>query len=219
MYQPKLNLKFEEPIYEANELDKVLQVLEMVYPGLKWAGGDLVSKHNVIRNSEDGGGDFEYEPIYYLTIGFFSHYPDRLTYTSAPDDDIDIADDEMLFKGFNWVDGWQWVRDNEVDYDKTTNIFNQLNESYFLNQTNLKGFKFKKTLKDKPHIWIIRTVLSDNGDELYFKYELSEAAEELLGPPVVGFSDMPKNTVINLVNSGELKIIEIPDIDTENFFD
>lgn len=215
MHQPKLNLKFEEPIYEANELDKVLQVLETVYPGLKWTSGDLVSEHNVIRGEDSE--DFEYEPIYYLTIGFFSHFPDRLTYTSAPDDDTDIAHDEH--HDFEWVDGWQWVRDNEVDYDKTTNIFNQLNESYFLNQTNLKGFKFKKTLKDKPHIWIIRTVLSDNGDELYFKYELSEAAEELLGPPVVGFSDMPKNTVINLVNSGEWEIIEIPDIDTENFFD
>ena len=124
-HQPKLNLRFEPPIYNENELDKVLQVLETVYPGLKWKGDDLVSKHNVIRDS--GDNDFEYEPIYYLTIGFFSHATDRLTYTSAPDDESEIADDEH--SNFNWVDGWQWVRDNEIDYDKTTNIFNQLNES------------------------------------------------------------------------------------------
>lgn len=218
MHQPKLNLRFDEPIYEANELDRVLQVLEMVYPGLKWSGGDLVTTHNVIRNNQyEGDNDFEYEPIYYLTIGFFPHAPDKLTYTSAPDDDIDMADDEH--HNFRFVDGWQWVKDNEIDYDETTNIFNQLNESYFLVQTNLKGFKFKKTIADKPEIWIIRTVLSDNGDELYFKYEFSETAQELLGQKPMSFGYMPKNTVINLVNNGEWEIIEIPDIDTENFFD
>lgn len=124
IYQPKLNLRFEDPIYDADELDKVLNVLSLVYPNLQWKGGDLVSKHNVIRNQED---DFDYEPIYYLTIGFFSQSPDKLTYTSAPDDDRSFADDEH--NNFNWVDGWQWVKDNDVDYDQTTDMFNQLNES------------------------------------------------------------------------------------------
>jgi len=124
IYQPKLNLRFEDPIYDADELDKVLKVLTLVYPDLQWRGGDLVSKHNVIRGSTE---DFLYEPIYYLTIGFFSTSPHKLTYTSAPDDDRSFADDEH--NNFNWVDGWQWVKDNDVDYDQTTDMFNQLNES------------------------------------------------------------------------------------------
>lgn len=220
-YQPKLNLRFEEPIYDADELDKVLKVLLSVYPNLQWKGGDLVSRHNVIRGYEE---DYQYEPIYYLTIGFFSESPDKLTYTSAPDDDRSFADDEHY--NYDWVNGWQWVRDNEVDYDQTTDIFNQLNESYdFLGQTNLKGFKFKKILQDNPKLWVIRTIISDNGDELYFEYEFSDAAIEILGSPQIydgnlpKHGDMSKNGAINYINNGEWEIIEIPNFDTESFFD
>lgn len=125
--QPKLNLRFDEPISDANQLDKVLKVLAIVYPGLKWMGGDPITTHNVIRDQEGNDNDFKYEPIYYLTIGFFSHAPDKLTYTNSTYDDPSFADDEH--NHFNWVDGWDWVRNNEVDYDETTDMFNQLNES------------------------------------------------------------------------------------------
>ena len=226
MYQPKLNLRFDEPIYDANELDKVLKVLTLVYPDLQWKGGELVSKHNVIRDGEEIlSDDFLYSPIYYLTIGFFSTSPDKLTYTSAPNDDRGLADDEHY--NYHSVSGWQWVRDNEVDYDRTTDIFNQLNESYdFLGQTNLKGFKFKKTLETNPKLWVIRTVINDYGKGLYFKYEFSDKAKELLNSPgLYGgdglplYGDMEKEKVINLIENGEWEIIEVPNIvDIEKFF-
>ena len=341
-YQPKLNLRFDEPIYDADELDKVLRVLEMTYPGLQWMGGNSITTHNVIR---DGAEEhFEYEPIYYLTIGFFPTSSDKLTYTSAPDDDRDFADDEH--HNFKWVDGWQWVRDNEVDYDQTsdifsslneseeeipkvtyvfeppiedketlrnvlyviglehpgvmwfnnkpilnnsiyreifddnegydfvggltiypekdsdiitwtswvdprgsysdygpkvdgwqwvkdnevnydetTDIFNQLNESYdFLGQTNLTGFKFKKTIENNPKLWVIRTVMNDDGKELYFKYDFSDTTRELLGSPDIyggnlpQYGDMPKEKVINLANNGDWEIIDMPTTDTESIF-
>jgi hypothetical protein len=220
-YQPKLNLRFDEPIYDANELDKVLRVLNMVYPGLQWKGGDSITTHNVIRDGNEG--DFEYDPIYYLTIGFFPHAPDRLTYTNGPDDDSSYADDEH--HNFNWVDGWQWVKDNEVNYDETTDIFNQLNESYdFLDQTNLKGFKFKKIMDNNPKLWVIRTVMNDDGKELYFKYDFSDAAEELLGSPDIYGSGIPrygyieKEKAINHVDNGDWGIIDMPTTDTEGIF-
>ena len=220
-YQPKLNLRFDEPIYDADELDKVLRVLEMTYPGLQWMGGNSITTHNVIR---DGAEEhFEYEPIYYLTIGFFPTSSDKLTYTSAPDDDRDFADDEH--HNFKWVDGWQWVKDNEVNYDETTDIFNQLNESYdFLGQTNLTGFKFKKTIENNPKLWVIRTVMNDDGKELYFKYDFSDTTRELLGSPDIyggnlpQYGDMPKEKVINLANNGDWEIIDMPTTDTESIF-
>lgn len=129
-YQPKLNLRFEDGISDADELDKILQVLAVVYPGLTWLGGNSITTHNVIRAEED----FEYEPIYYLTIGFFPTSSDKLTYTSAPDDDRDFADDEH--HNFKWVDGWQWVRDNEVNYDETDDMFQQLNEALEYDENN-----------------------------------------------------------------------------------
>jgi len=223
-YQPKLNLRFDEPIYDANQLDKVLQVLEMVYPGLQWKGGDSIATHNVIRDGLISEEDFQYDPIYYLTIGFFPTSPDKLTYTNGPDDDIGMADDEHY--NYNWVDGWQWVKDNEVNYDETSDIFNQLNESYdFLGQTNLKGFKFKKTLENDSKLWIIRTVINDYGKGLYFKYEFSDKAKELLSSPgIYGddglplYGDMEKEKVINLINDGNWEIIEVPTNDTEGIF-
>jgi hypothetical protein len=124
-YQPRLNLRFEEGISDADELDKVLRVLEIVYPGLKWMGNDPITSHNVIRDGNEQ--DFEYDPIFYLTIGYFSHAPNKLTYTNGTDGDIDYADSEQ--HNYNWVEGWQWVQEHDVDYDATSDIFNQLNES------------------------------------------------------------------------------------------
>ena len=134
-YQPKLNLRFDEPIYDADELDKILQVLAVVYPGLTWLGvtmddiGLPITNHNVIRDQEHGDEDFYYDPIYYLTIGFFSGKWDKLTYTSGIDRDISYADDEH--HNFKWVDGYKWVRDNQINYDETDDMFQQLNESSF----------------------------------------------------------------------------------------
>jgi len=94
-YQPRLNLRFEDGISDADELDKVLQVLSVIYPGLTWLGGAPITNHNVIRDQEHGDEDFYYDPIYYLTIGYFSNAPDKLTYTSGPADDIDFSDSEQ----------------------------------------------------------------------------------------------------------------------------
>jgi hypothetical protein len=152
-YQPKLNLRFEEGISDADELDRVLKVLEIVYPGLKWLGNDPVGTHNVIRNNQDvGGDDFEYEPIHYLTIGYFPNTPDKLTYTSGPADDIDFSDSEQ--HGYNWVEGWQWVEKHDVDYDETSNLFNQLNES-----TNDENFVYPN--KDEPFALVFYPYIYD----------------------------------------------------------
>jgi len=128
-YQPRLNLRFEDGISDADELDKVLQVLSVIYPGLTWLGGAPITNHNVIRDQEHGDEDFYYDPIYYLTIGYFSNAPDKLTYTSGPADDIDFSDSEQ--HNYSWVEGYKWVRDNQINYDETDDIFQQLNESSF----------------------------------------------------------------------------------------
>lgn len=132
MYQPKLNLRFEDGISDADELDKILQVLAVVYPGLTWLGGAPITKHNVIRDEQEES--FYYDPIYYLTIGFFSNKPDKLTYTSGHDRDISYADDEH--DNYDWVDGYKWVRDNQINYDETDDMFQQLNEALEYDENN-----------------------------------------------------------------------------------
>ena len=218
--QPKLNLRFEDGIFDANELDKVLQVLDMVYPGLKWTGNEPIIRHNVIRDQEErGNDDFEYDPIYYLTIGYFSHAPDKLTYTSGPDDDIDFADSEQ--HNYNWVEGWQWVKDNEINYDKTTDIFNQLNESYdFLKTTSLIGYSFKAVATD-PNYWVIRHVFNDKDGYVTVTMEYSPLFIKDIG--VEGFpttKTIEKDKVIDFINSGKWEIIGLPvDNNTFDIFD
>jgi hypothetical protein len=219
-YQPKLNLRFEDGISDANELDRVLKVLEIVYPGLKWLGNDPVSTHNVIRNNQDvDGDDFEYDPIHYLTIGYFPNTPDKLTYTSGPADDIDFSDSEQ--HGYNWVDGWEWVQKNEVDYDETSDIFNQLNESYdFLKTTNLIGYSFKTVATDSRY-WIIRHVFNDKGNYVTVTMEYSPRFITDIG--IEGFpttKTIEKDKVIDFINSGKWEIVGFPNqIDTFDVFD
>lgn len=219
-YQPKLNLRFEDGISDANELDRVLKVLEIVYPGLKWLGNDPVGTHNVIRNNQDvDGNDFEYDPIHYLTIGYFPNTPDKLTYTSGPADDIDFSDSEQ--HGYNWVDGWEWLQKNEVDYDETSDIFNQLNESYdFLKTTNLIGYSFKTVATDSRY-WIIRHVFNDKGGYVTVTMEYSPRFITDIG--IEGFpttKTIEKDKVIDFINSGKWEIVGVPNqIDTFDVFD
>ena len=131
-YQPKLNLRFEDGISDADELDEVLKVLAVVYPGLTWVGGAPITKHNVIRDEQEESS--YYDPIYYLTIGFFSHKPDKLTYTSGSYRDISYADDEH--DNYDWVDGYRWIRDNQINYDETDDMFQQLNEALEYDENN-----------------------------------------------------------------------------------
>lgn len=217
--QPKLNLRFEDGISDANELDKVLKVLAIVYPGLKWMGNDPVGTHNIIRNNEED--DFLYDPIYYLTIGYFSHAPNKLTYTSGPDDDIDLADEQQ--HNYNWVEGWQWVRDNEINYDETTDMFNQLNESYdFLKTTNLIGFIFKAVSTVDHRYWVTRQVINDNGDNLIVNMGYSKSWED-----DIGIEDFPKqksikkDMVLDFIDSGRWEIVQFPndnDFNTDDVF-
>ena len=219
-YQPKLNLRFEDGISDANELDKVLRVLEIVYPGLKWLGNDPVGTHNVIRNNQDADGDdFEYDPIHYLTIGYFPNTPNKLTYTSGPADDIDFSDSEQ--HGYNWVDGWEWVQKNEVDYDETSDIFNQLNESYdFLKTTNLIGYSFKTVATDSRY-WIIRHVFNDKGGYVTVTMEYSPLFITDVG--IEGFpttKTIKKDKVIDFISSGKWEIVSVPNqIDSFDVFD
>jgi hypothetical protein len=191
----------------------------MAYPGLQWKGGDSITTHNVIRDQEEEN-NFYYEPIYYLTIGFFSHAPDRLTYTSAPDDDRDFADDEH--HDFNWVDGWQWVKDNEVNYDETSDIFNQLNESYdFLKTTNLIGYSFKTVATTDPRYWIIRHVFNDKGGYVTVTMEYSPLF--IIDVGIEGFpttKTIKKDKVIDFISSGKWEIVSVPNqIDSFDVFD
>ena len=217
-YQPKLNLRFEDGISDANELDKVLRVLEIVYPGLKWLGNDPVGTNNVIRNA--GEDDFEYEPIHYLTIGYFPNSPDKLTYTSGPADDIDFSDSEQ--HGYDWVDGWQWVQENDVDYDETSDVFNQLNESYdFLKTTNLIGYSFKTVATTDPRYWIIRHVFNDKGGYVTVTMEYSPLFITDVG--IEGFpttKTIKKDKVIDFISSGKWEIVSVPNqIDSFDVFD
>jgi len=216
-YQPKLNLRFENGISDASELDKVLKVLEIVYPGLQWKGGDPVGTHNVIHNNDDENiDDFYYDPIYYLTIGYFSHAPDKLTYTCGPADDIELADSEQ--HSYNWVEGWQWVRDNKINYDETTDIFNQLNESYdFLKTTSLIGYSFKAVATTDSRYWIIRHVFNDKDGYVTVTMEYSKTWHENVG--IEGLpttKTIEKDKVIDFVNSGKWEIVGLP-VDNNTF--
>lgn len=223
-YQPKLNLRFEDGISDANELDGVLKVLEIVYPGLKWLGNDPVGTNNVIRNAgEDDFGQhniLRYEPIHYLTIGYFPNSPDKLTYTSGPADDIDFSDSEQ--HGYDWVDGWQWVQENDVDYDETSDVFNQLNESYdFLKTTNLIGYSFKTVATTDPRYWIIRHVFNDKGGYVTVTMEYSPLFITDVG--IEGFpttKTIKKDKVIDFISSGKWEIVSVPNqIDSFDVFD
>lgn len=189
-YQPKLNLRFEDGISDADELDKVLQVLTVVYPGLTWMGGTPITSHNVIRDQEHGDEDFYYDPIYYLTIGFYSNKPDTLTYTNGTNGDISYADSEH--DNFNWVDGWQWVKDNETDFDETDDMFQQLNED--LTKHLLKKiiwFDSKATRKDIEEIY---EYLVDMGFRGYGedKKEFLDELEEFIDMYGIGYFSLKK---------------------------
>ena len=120
MYQPKLNLKFNPPLlYTESDTyyDQVIDRLCQVYPDLTWYGGDHPKNFNPFLYDED----FETDDrgIHYLTIGYFEDQPDDLTYTDTQDG--------MEYN--NWVNGYQWVEEHNVDYDQTSGLFDSLNES------------------------------------------------------------------------------------------
>lgn len=124
-YQPKLNLRFVNGISDVRELDRVLQTLSVTYPNLQWTSNRPIQTHNIIEENPE---DFEYEPIQYLTIGFFRESPNKLTYTSGPYDDLEYSDSEHY--GYNWVDGYEWLKNNHTDFDVTSDLFDSLNEGW-----------------------------------------------------------------------------------------
>jgi len=112
MYQPKLNLHFDPPIQERDELDSVLNVLHLTFPSLVWYGDDPLLSYNPLYGDD---GEF----ITFLTIGYFPEEPDKLTYTTG----------EQVPENYSSIDGYQWCEEKNVDYDNTSNLFDSLNES------------------------------------------------------------------------------------------
>jgi len=113
-YQPKLNLKFDPPISDNNDWFRAKEVLILQYPGLLWRSGKQVeSDYNPLFSV------YEDDYVHYLIIGNEEPTHDRLSYSEQLEQDED----------YDYIDGWEWVRHNAVDYDETSRLFDSLNES------------------------------------------------------------------------------------------
>lgn len=121
MYQPKLYLRFEPPIQNDkvghNQLYKVLGMIENEYSSVYWFEGQSPAEFNPFTDTED---EDVADQVKSLTIGHWPDSPNFLTYGQWDDNDMNYQ---------NAIDGWQWMKDHEVDYNQTSDIFNQLNEN------------------------------------------------------------------------------------------
>jgi len=121
MYQPKLYLRFDPPIYNdsagINQLDKILGLIENEYSSVYWFEGQPPTEFNPFTDTE--GEDIP-DQVKCLTIGHWPDSPNLLTYGQWDDNDEDYQ---------NAIDGWQWLKDRDVDYDQTSDIFSSLNEN------------------------------------------------------------------------------------------
>ena len=121
MYQPKLYLRFDPPIYNdsvgINQLDKILGLIENEYSGVYWFEGQSPTEFNPFADTEDE--DIP-DQVKSLTIGHWPDKTDVITYGQWDDNDENYQ---------NGVDGWQWLKDREVDFDQTSDIFSSLNEN------------------------------------------------------------------------------------------
>jgi hypothetical protein len=99
-------------------LDKILILIENEYPTVSWFQGGSPSQFNpFVHTDEDDGIP---EEIKSIIIGHWPDKPDLLTYGQWDDNDMGYT---------NAIDGWLWVEEREVDFDKTSDLFNSLNES------------------------------------------------------------------------------------------
>jgi len=128
-HKPKLSLSFNPPITTETEYTNLIDLLNVVYPGLKWYSGKNVTEANMFKLR---GCSF-----YNFNIGYFPEEPNRLTYTS---DDFD--------EGIPHQDGRQWVKDHTVDVE---DIFNKLHESKSA-ENPTKGYRPKLLLSFDPPI-------------------------------------------------------------------
>jgi hypothetical protein len=133
-YQPRLNLYFDPMIESYDELESILDVLTSVEPDLRWYGGNKIKTYNPFRYIDD---DDDTRGITFLTIGYFSDHPDRLTYTTG------LQEPE----NYPYVDGYEWVERQRVNYDDTSELFNQLNES--LEDGESIAYEFDDRLNEK----------------------------------------------------------------------
>ena len=115
-YKPKLNLFFDPPITTAEEMQLILGVLNMVYPGLKWIHSGPVTNFNPLHNFDNS--------IWFLTIGFFSDNPNKLTHTDGEKDGAIYSHE---FCGYSWEDGRLWIKNYLSD---TNELFNQLDAEH-----------------------------------------------------------------------------------------
>jgi len=123
-YRPKINLKFNPPIEDAGELDKILETIHNTQPSVKWYGDNDILTYNPI--SEESHDDEEIQ-VHFLTIGYFPNKPNSLTYSSYADDNEWVGTS---------IDGWEWLESKKINVD---DVFNKLYESEI--DKSLENFK------------------------------------------------------------------------------
>jgi len=108
MYQPKLYLRFDPPIYNdkvgIDQLNKILGLIENEYSSVYWFEGHSPSEFNPFTDTED---EDIADQAKSLTIGHWPDSPNLLTYSQWDDNDMNYQ---------NVIDGWQWLKERECYY-------------------------------------------------------------------------------------------------------
>lgn len=120
MYQPKLYLRFDKPIQNdkigIEQLNKILRLIEIVYPEVSWWDGTSPSGWNPFTGENDDIPDI----VKSLTIGYWPDGPNKLTYGIWDTNDYNYS---------NAIDGWAWFNNFNFDADETSAMFEPLTES------------------------------------------------------------------------------------------
>lgn len=120
MYQPKLYLRFDKPIQNdkigIEQLNKILRLIEIVYPEVSWWDGTSPSGWNPFTGENDDIPDI----VKSLTIGYWPDGPNKLTYGIWDTNDYNYS---------NAIDGWAWFNNFNFDADETSTMFEPIDES------------------------------------------------------------------------------------------
>jgi hypothetical protein len=215
-YRPKINLKFNPPIEDAGELDKILETIHNTQPSVKWYGDNDILTYNPI--SEESHDDEEIQ-VHFLTIGYFPNKPNSLTYSSYADDNEWVGTS---------IDGWEWLESKKINVD---DVFNKLYESEnrvidltgleFIWKTNFNGEDFNisyTVTKQEDYVCTVQP----NPEPALVEY-----LQEYLGGANYGGRDVnkimtrPKKMdlyeILSKADSGVYKFTNLPD--TEPFID
>ena len=109
---PQLHLLFNPVIETKDQLNRVLTIIQMIYPNLKWVSNKLISEYNPFDSEMDAGEVIEGLNI---TKEDGSYKGGKMTYNCL----VDLGDSSTP----PHMDGWEWIQKHTSD---TNQIFNSL---------------------------------------------------------------------------------------------